>query len=316
MTFSIPVEHLQFKINPTGGKKGEVFRVEMEGFDEAGALAAVGTTEFRWDNDTAFAWPTLVGITAREKRSLRQITARMIAVDRSNRPVRFLFDDLGLIYAQGADPENPDGDEPDAPPVGAAILSNEGPDRDLGPAQEIPWPNLEKGTRQTRKPLFKPAPRYLAPIDWPGAESHFLRQRELGLASASIRNRSDLDRAALPVLLPVAARAGIDLAVTRDGNSYSASFEADDRAYEYYGTRILTRINSRKSAPARPRLRFVRSETSFSAIFSAYGASYRLIRYCRLDSPKLDPGCYDEETMRTRIARLMIALGAKAGERP
>ena len=317
MNFDRPVKMISMQINPTGAKDGEKFNLEFRGFNVNGSLEAVGNNAFAWSNNTAFTWPNRATIIAREGQGFTRINAVLLGTDRRNRPTRFLFDNLIIEYF---DTPEDDPNDVTAPTVGTLILNGQTANTDLGEAEAVAWPEPPKPAngRRATKPLFKPAPRLRAPIDWAAAEKALTDQSALGLAPAPLRSQQPLNAAALPVLLPDLSDEPVDLAVTRDGNSYSAAFRAEGRNYEYYGTRMITVLNPGKTGgnTNTNTIRYTENQTSFAASFSAFGATYRLIRYCKFDSPKRDPSCYDRESMKTRIAQLRIALGIKAGERP
>ncbi|MEL7202505.1 MAG: hypothetical protein AAGK25_13030, partial [Pseudomonadota bacterium] len=147
-------------------------------------------------------------------------------------------------------------------------------------------------------------------------EAAVAEQNRLGLRAASLADGRTLDAANLPVLLPQAADGPVDLAVSRDGNSYSAVFNLGGRQYDYYGSRMLTQITPRGGGRRSNRtVEYVEGETGIVASFTVYGAVYRIARTCREESPSRDTDCFDRGSLETQLRSLMVALGARAEAR-
>jgi len=317
LDFTRPVKTLTMRVNPTGGVQNQQFTLRLIGFNQDGEITAQKQTQFIWDADQSLAWPVTASLTSNPQGQIMRITAELLSRSDNGRSVRFLFDDLGLSFKNQALDLSDSKDENSAN-VGPAILAGTTVTAPLGQAQLIPRP---PDTNKTKR-IFKPAPRYLASIDWEAAERALEQQRRNGLEPAPVSDDRDFNRATLPLLLPKDSDTPVDVAATRDGHSYSAAFAYQGYHYEYFGTRIITRYNGRTShrgaqnQETPPPVQYVESETSFAASFSAYGAAYRLIRYCKNDSPRIDPLCFDRSTMEEQIRNIMIGLGQKAGERP
>ena len=311
MDFARPVKEVSMRVNATGAKPGEIFTIEMAAL-LGEQIVGSSREKFEWTFDRATNWPVTARVSVTTAKGATQLTALMRANSRNNQAIRFLFDEIRITYA---DADTPPGDNTGASPVGAAIFSAEQARADaaLGPAEQAAWP-AERVAKPSR---FRPAPRYRARINWADAEAAVAEQNRLGLRAATLVNPLVLDQAALPVLLPQTADDLIDLAVTRDGNSYSAVFRKDGRHHDYYGSRMLTQINNPTTgAGSAEPVRYFEGETGLSASFTVYGAVYRVTRTCRQESPKLDPDCLDISTMDETIRALIVALGRRAGDRP
>jgi len=315
MTFARPIKELSMRVNATGAKPEEAFSFEMLALQGRQVVAA-SQEKFVWSLDRNTNWPVTARVSITNPRGATTVTAQMRANSQNNQPIRFLFDEIKITYAD-SDPITDDGRNPQSSPVGAAIFSRDQARADaaIGPAERVSWPSsvLKKKSR------FKPAPRFRARINWADAEAAVAEQNRLGQKPAPLISSTALDRAELPVLLPPSSDQPIDLAVTRSGNTYSAVFRSGGRLYDYYGTRMLTDLGKPKGgADTRDTnpIRYFEGETGLSASFTVYGAVYRINRTCKQESPRLDPDCYDLPSMEKQIRALMVALGSRAGERP
>ncbi|MBT8471344.1 MAG: hypothetical protein KJN99_02000, partial [Marinicaulis sp.] len=146
------------------------------------------------------------------------------------------------------------------------------------------------------------------------AEAMVQTQNDMGLTPAALAPGGDLDRATLPVLLPQNADGPVDLATQTSGDSFSATFKSGGRMYDYYGTRVMTVVNSGESGG--PNITLLELEYGLGASFNLFGASYRIVRYCENDNAEEDAACLDKEALGEHIKDVVVALGEKAGERP
>ncbi|MEM1194364.1 MAG: hypothetical protein AAGH42_13350 [Pseudomonadota bacterium] len=320
MDFARPVKEVSMRINPTGGITDEAFAAELTALRNN---QTVGTAkeQFSWSFDRNSRWPVTVRVSVTSPRGATRLTTSLRALSRNNQAIRFLFDDIRITFAQADDGSAVTSS---VSPTGAAIFSDDQQraDANLGPAQPIAWP----ANRAARKSPFKPAQRLRTRINWPAAEAAMAEQNRLGLRPASLSDPATLNTAALPVLLPPAADGPVDLAVSRDGNSYSAVFRLGGRHYDYYGSRLVTQIipqNRQQAGQRGARQRrsnrtidYVEGETGIVASFTVYGAVYRIARTCREESPARDGNCFDRNTLEAQLRDLMIALGTRAGTRP
>ena len=314
MDFARPVQEVSMRVNPTGAKPNETFTLEMKAFQDQREVVASSSEAITWNFNRATNWPYTGRISVNHPEGATRLAVVMRASQQNNQSIRFLFDEIKISYAQaGAD----DSDDPltKDSPAGAAIYSTDQAraDANLGPAENVGWP----AQRIEKKSPFKAAPRLRARINWPAAQAALAEQNRLGLSPARLARPASLDEAALPVLLPAFADQAIDLAVTRDGNSYSAIFTHGGRQYDYYGSRMLTRMTNKVAGThsAGP-VRYIEGETGLSASFTLYGAVYRVTQTCKQESPRLDPDCFDTQRLEEKLRELMIALGRRAGGRP
>ena len=102
LNFSRPVDAVEMRINPTGGIIDEIFTVQLNGFDANGNNVASDSIRFPWRQD-AFTWPTSVALKT-DAASFARVTIELRRAAQQNQPVRFLIDDLALVYgAQTSD---------------------------------------------------------------------------------------------------------------------------------------------------------------------------------------------------------------------
>lgn len=301
MNFSRPVDAVSMRINPTGGNNGETFIVQLNGFDASGQRVGAATIRFGW-NDNAFTWPTNAALKTGNG-GFARVTVEMRRVAQGNQAVRFLFDDLTLVYA-------PDVEDT---PVLAALNQTRRPPRIEG-AEVVQ--SSKTGDVQSALRLYPAATRIRTPIDWDAVDVTLGQQKDRGLTAAPHNNASVVDRAELPVLLPLQADTG-SLDIVGNGDSYHADFSSDGRAYSLYGTRVLTVINPAPgaSAPAQ-NVQIIETDYSLVASFSLYGASYTLERYCHNDSADEDPACHDRDALGDVAKKLVVVVGAAGERRP
>ena len=296
VNFARAITGLSVKINPTGASLDEPFQMRMTGFDASGKEVASSETDFFWRQD-AFSWPTTASLAADGGR-MTSVTMELRRPRRANQSVRFLFDDLALTFA------------PDVTPVIEDLLGVEAPPR-IPNAEIVRSPNDPELVRELR--LYPPATRIRVPIDWAAANLAVQEQAARSITAAALSDRSAIDAAELPVLLPTRADA-TSLSVVGQGDSYHADFERDGRGYSIYGTRVLTRIRPMTGAPPLVQnLRFIELEYGLGASFSLYGPAYMVTRYCLDDSPEEDAACMDKDELSEVIGEIAVVIGA-AGE--
>lgn len=310
MDFARPIKEISMRINPTGGVTDERFAAELTA-SRNNQTVGTATERFAWRFDRNSRWPVTVRVSVTSPQGATRLSTTLRALSQNNQTIRFLFDDIRITFADADDGPPVTGG---GSPAGAAIFSDDQQRADaaLGPAQPVGWPER----RTNKKSPFKPAPRLRARINWPAAEAAVAEQNRLGLRAASLADGRTLDAANLPVLLPQAADGPVDLAVSRDGNSYSAVFNLGGRQYDYYGSRMLTQITPRGGGRRSNRtVDYVEGETGIVASFTVYGAVYRIARTCREESPSRDTDCFDRGSLETQLRSLMVALGARAEAR-
>ncbi|MHA7871112.1 MAG: hypothetical protein ACX939_02050 [Hyphococcus sp.] len=300
LNFSRPVESMSMRINPTGGILDEVFVAEISGFDAAGEEIVQSTSWFNWYQD-AFSWPTSVGFETDAGRVVRaSITLRRVA--RNNQPVRFLIDDLSLLYAP----------ESTLPPVAEALAEDDRPPRAQGEIVQ----STEIGAAQDALRLYPAATRRRAAIDWDAVERALDAQKDQGLAPMRYQGGRFVSRAELPVLLPMSADAG-SVIVVGNRDSYTAHFQKDGRAYSLYGSRLLTLMKPARGAVRdETNLTLMRSDEALTASFALYGASYSLTRHCLNEDAASDAACHDADAMGEVAADLVVVVGEAARRRP
>ncbi|NNE40226.1 MAG: hypothetical protein HKN14_04825 [Marinicaulis sp.] len=297
--FDRPVSAVSMRINPTGGATDEFFVAQINGFNAAGDRVIQNSNRFSWTQG-AVTWPTSIAFDAKTAQ-LTRVTVELRRVAANNRAVRFLIDDLSLRYA----PESVD-----SPVFGALNESRQAPQ--APGAEVVQSPEDEEAQEALR--IYPAARRIRTKIDWDAAEAMVQTQNDMGLTPAALAPGGDLDRATLPVLLPQNADGPVDLATQTSGDSFSATFKSGGRMYDYYGTRVMTVVNSGESGG--PNITLLELEYGLGASFNLFGASYRIVRYCENDNAEEDAACLDKEALGEHIKDVVVALGEKAGERP
>ena len=305
LSFPEPVQALALKINPTGGGDNEEFIATVRGYRDAKSEKPdfQSSMRFTW-NQSAISWPHIAAIETKGAQ-LERVTVSLRRASGDGQSVRFLFDDLALVAA----PEEIES------PLADAIAQREPRGRGIEP-EIVRSPELDDANGGLR--VFNPPTEVRLPIDWDAVATVVDRQAELGMRAAPVNgaDQAALDRATLPVVLPAAADAPIDLAVQASGDSYSAVFELGGHQYEIYGTRLFTVVGDGDTAGAGV-LRMNDMEYGRAATFSIFGgASYRVIRYCDTGSAAGDAACEANTGIAERIAELMVALGDAAEGRP
>jgi hypothetical protein len=300
LNFSRPVQAVSMRINPTGGQFDEAFTATLNGFDDNGERIASQSLRFFWRQD-AFTWPTSAALEASQG-SFARVTLELRREAQNNQPVRFLIDDLRLVYGSAG-----------LPPVLAALSEQRTPPSVAG-AEVIQSPNTQSVQDQLR--LYPAATRIRTQIDWDAVQETLDAQDELGLAAAPHNTGDMVDIAALPVLLPSQVDPN-SLSVASNRDSYHADFELGGRGYSIYGTRVLTVITPAEGAtPPDQNVKAIETEYSLEASFSLYGASYTLTRYCRNDNAAEDPDCYDKAALGDAASNLVVVVGAVGRGRP
>ncbi len=300
MSFSRPVQAVSMRINPTGGNLDEAFVAELTGFDAAGKQLVHENIEFKWYQD-AFSWPTVAGFETDEAR-LSRVTVVLHRVARANAPVRFLFDDLTLIYSP----------EETLSPVAVALDAEQAPPKSPGRIVQSP----EIGNAQSGLQLYPAATRRRAEIDWDAVDVTLAQQDAQNLKSPNFKGAKFVNAAELPVLLPSTVDAG-SLLVVGNRDSYNAYFSVDGRAHSLYGSRMLTLMKAASGATAdTTNLTLIRSRESMIGSFALYGASYALTRHCIDDSAEDDPACYDKDALGEVAAGMVVVVGEAGKGRP
>ena len=301
LTFSRPVDALSVRINPTGGAQDELFTFVMTGFDANGNRSGANAVAFNWFQD-AFTWPNTATLKT-DGAPFARVTLEMRRNAVGNRAVRFLIDDLAIVY----------GVERDEAPV-LADLSNERTPPEIVGAEVVQSAETEDVASELR--LYPAATRIRTQIDWDAAERAVADQQRLGMAPAPFRGRRIVDRSDLPILLPSKADAN-SLSVVGNGDAYHAQFELDGRSYAIYGTRVLTVINPATGAPEPPQnVQLQAANHALIASFSLYGASYSITRYCRNDTVAEDPACHNRDEFGEVAEGLVAVIGASGRRRP
>jgi len=95
--FERPVCIVTMSIYPTGGKEGEPFEFEIEGWTEAGEKLTTASAEFEWTNDT-IRWRNMAGAYFVDQRA-KKITVSMRSKDpaEAKKTLRYLMDDFAFI---------------------------------------------------------------------------------------------------------------------------------------------------------------------------------------------------------------------------
>ncbi len=300
MNFSRPVEAIFMQINPTGGALDEVFVAELTGSDESGRQIVQETIRFNWRQD-AFTWPTSVGFETDAARVSR-VTVTLRRVAQKNQPVRFLIDDLTLVYS----PERA------LPPVAAALDEERAPPKVNAEIVQSP----EIGDAQQGLRIYPAATRKRAVIDWDAVDLALEAQEAKGLTAANYEGEKFVDAAELPVLLPSQAEAGSPI-IVGNRDSYNTYFTADGRAHSIYGSRLLTVIAPARDAPPdQTNLTLMKSDETLIGSFALYGASYSITRQCLNGNVEDDPACHDEGALEDIVAGLVVVVGEAGRRRP
>jgi len=302
MNFSRPIEAISMRINPTGGKLDEVFVAELVGSDARGNKIVDETIRFNWFQD-AFTWPTSVGFET-DGAQISRVTVMLRRVSQNNQPVRFLIDDLSLLYSP----------EQNLSPVMAELEAQQNPVNVRDP--EIIETQRGDVANDT-PPYFPVATRIRTRIDWEAAEAAVIAQNARGLIPATLFDEADFDRMALPALLPIRSDRPVVLIAQPVGDSYDALYTIDGRRYELSGTRLATLIGAANDAPGvTSNLMISGYEEAIEASFSIYGAIYTLSRYCHSPVEDEDPQCHDEGALRAALDEVVVAIGAAGKVRP
>ena len=301
LNFSRPVDAVSMRINPTGGAFDEIFVVDLNGFDANGRNVAKESIRFAWRQD-AFTWPTSVTLQT-QAASFARVTIEMRRVAQNNQAVRFLVDDLALVYG----PQTTDAPVLSAltearrpPPIADAEIVRSNDDAEMVDALR----------------LYPAATRISTEIDWDAVDVTLAQQRNLNLNVAPHNSDSFVDRVTLPLLLPSRADTG-SVSVVSVGDSYHSRFDVNGRAYSLYGTRVLTIVNPAEGALAPGgNVTIIASNHALVASFSLYGASYVLTGYCHNDSVLEDPACHDRDGIGDVVRQMVVAVGAAGRARP
>ena len=266
LSFERAISSLSVKINPTGGELDEEFIARVTGYDANNRRQGTNNTRFNWFQD-AGAWPTTASVQTKDGTPLSRVTIELLRIGADNQPVRFLIDDLSFVYAE-------DVSAPPETPVIADLLEAE----DRAPALVIVdrYTSAVPSNDRRGLALYPPAQRIRVAVDWDSAFAARDRQSNAGLNAAPIAPLDDLARIAMPVLLPENTDAPIDLATDDAGDSYSAIFEKGGRAFDFYGTRVMTATSNDGGGASTANLKFHELEYGLAASFSLYGVSYRL----------------------------------------
>ncbi len=300
VTFIRPVEALTMRINPTGGTLDEVFVAELNGFDENNQQLVNETVRFNWFQN-AFSWPTSAGFET-DGAQITRVTVTLRRVAQNNQPVRFLIDDLSLVYSP----------EVQTSPVAVALAEETSPPR----VESEIVQSVEVGPAQDELRLYPAATRKRTVIDWDAVDLDLAEQDAQGLVSASRQGEQFIDAAELPLLLPSDVDAD-SLIVVGNRDSYSAHFTVAGRAHNLYGSRLLTVMSPAAGAAAdATNLTLIRSDEAIVGSFSLYGASYSLTRYCVNEDVSTDAACHDGDAMGAVAANLVVVVGDAGRGRP
>ncbi|GJL93672.1 MAG: hypothetical protein DHS20C05_00770 [Hyphococcus sp.] len=301
INFAQAVSYLSMKINPTGGTQDERFIAQINGFNTSGERVATNSIDFQWFQD-AFTWPTSLELETDDARVAR-VTIELRRPSQNNQPVRFLIDDLELVYAE----------ELSDAPVISALQEEQRPPRIAN--QETVQSSRDKEVQDELR-LYPAATRIRTQIDWDAVDVTLGQQkdRNISAAPASMDNVSDI--AELPLILPARADAG-SVSIVGGKDNYHASFERGGRAYSLYGTRVLSVIKPAAGAPSPTRnLNIIESDYALIATFSLYGASYTLTGYCLNDSAEEDADCHDGDALGEVAMEMAVVVGASGEGRP
>jgi hypothetical protein len=300
MSFSRPIEAVSMRINPTGGSLDEVFVAELTGFNDGGEQLVQETIRFNWNQD-AFAWPITAGFET-DAAQVSRVTVVLRRVAQNNQPVRFLIDDLTLVYT----PERA------LSPVAAALDAERAPPKVNAEIVQSP----EIGDAQQGLRIYPAATRKRAVIDWDAVDLALEGQAVKGLTAANYKGEKFVEAAELPVLLPSQADAGSPV-IVGNRDSYNTYFTVGGRAHSLYGSRLLTVIApARGATPDQTNLTFMKSDETLIGSFALYGASYSITRQCLNGNVEDDPACHDEGALEDIVAGLVVVVGEAGRRRP
>jgi hypothetical protein len=290
ITLDRPARSVSLRINLPFVFRGQSYEVSMFGDAGQGESAASRLTA-SGDAASGASWPTTAEISVEQGGMTRVMV--MVAYDG---PGQFLFDDLTISYGGGAPPVMADIARP-----GAATLQAEGP------------PQADPAASRVLRVYDAPL-RVRARIDWAAAEAAVAEQARRGIAPVGLADRSGLDRALLPVLLPTAADpASADVSST--GDTFYASYARAGREYSVYGSRILARMAGSEPASA-ANFEVMELDYGLGASFAVYGAAYRIVRYCTRAEIEQEGRCHDPSAIAAEARDLAVAIGAAGGGRP
>ena len=300
VNFAAGISSVKMKINPTGGRLDEEFIAQINGFDSQGNRIATNSLRFPWFQD-AFSWPTEISVTGRGV--MTRITVELRRVAANNQPVRFLIDDLS--FERG----------PIAPPVAAALNALDGPPQ-VGAGVIVQSPR--RGGVQSGLQVYPAATRKRVAIDWDAVDAALADQQTLGLRAVTppAAGQQYIDRAELPVLLPISADGNV-LHVFGDRDSVNTVYYRDGRGYAVNGSRLLTVLKPAAGSPGvRSAISFSGSEDDLTASFSLYGASYTLTQHCLEVGLSADAACHDRDMLGKAAEELVVVVGTAGRARP
>lgn len=284
-----PARSVSLRINLPFAFRGQAYEVSMFG-DAGEGQRASSSLRASGDAASGAQWPTTAELSADSG-----MTRVMVMVVYDG-PRQFLFDDLSIAYGGGQAPVVADIARP-----GAAVLQADGP------------PAADPAAAAVLR-VYEAPRRVRARIDWAAAEAAEAEQARRGLAPAALADRSGLDRALLPVLLPIAADPG-SADVSSTGDTFYASYARGGREYSVYGSRILTAMGGTEPASA-ANFEVMALEYGLAAAFAVYGAAYRIVRYCSGEEFNAPDLCHDRAAIEAEAQGLAVTIGAAGRGRP